>query len=148
MQKREVLQLIDEKLEQVEEAEKVNIWKGKISFGVHLHVYQHSPYLPLIIKKRKLIQRLILAETFLIPLIILTLSFGYADKADQSFWKAVVMVLVNALFLGGLFVYGLLRSLVRDTISAEKEVKKMMLHDLRQKVEALEVSDLAVHKTV
>ena len=148
MQKRQILQLIDEKLQQVEETEKVNIWQGKISFGVHLPLYQHSPYLQPFLKKKKVIQRLIIFETIFIPILVLTFSTGFTEKLEEAFWKTIIIVLVNALFVGFLFIYGALRSLVRDTISAQKEVKKMMLHDLRQKIEAMEeVSDRAVHTT-
>ncbi len=147
MQKEKVLQLIDEKLNQIEEAEKVNIWKGKLSFGVHQHVYKDSPYLPVILKKRKGINRRILIATFAIPVIVLLFEFSYGDWQEESIWKTVVKLLLSSLFTGGIFIYGMLLSLVNDTNSAQKEVKKLMLHDLRQKVEAIEVNEKEVQKT-
>ena len=147
MQKQEVLQLIDEKLQHLEETEKVNIWQGKISFGVHLPLYNNSPFLQAFLKKKKLIQRLIVFETFFLPFLVLTLSTGFWERLEAAFWKTIVVLLVNVFFLGLIFIYGSLRSLVRESISAQKEVKKMILHDLRQKVEALDVTDRVAQKT-
>lgn len=138
MQNQKVLQLIDEKLQQLEEAEKDNVWKTKISFGVHLEVYRQSPYFHAFIKKKKLVQRLLIFQTFALPILVLTLSFGFNSQPETGFWKTVGLILINAFFVGAIFIYGILRSLVRDTISTENEVKKMMLHDLRQKVAAME----------
>lgn len=147
MQKAQVLKLIDEKLKQLEEAEKASIWDGKLNFGVHLNVYKDSPYMPAFLKKRKGLNRLILVTAFLIP--VLVLSFSY-DWLEESFWKTIIKILLNALFIGGIFIYSILRSLVRDANNAQLEVKRLMLHDLRQQVEALEeVPDqLAPKKTV
>lgn len=146
MQKKSVLQLIDEKLKQLDETEKESIWKGKLNFGVHLNVYKDSPYLASVLKKRKFINRLIFFEAFAIP--ILVHSFGSSIWSEESIWKTIIKILLSALFVGGVFIYTILRSLVNDTNSAQNEVKRLMLHDLRQKVEMLEeVSDPAVQKT-
>ena len=136
MQKEKVLQLIDEKLQQIEEAEKATIWRGKLNYGVHQNVYKDSPYMPTFLKKRKSLNRLILFTAFAIPILVHTLSFG--DGPDESILKTIIKILLNALFVGGIFIYSFLRSLVRDTNSVQQEVKKMMLHDLRQKVEVME----------
>lgn len=135
MQKENVLQLIDEKLAQLEEAEKAGIWEGKINFGVHFNMYKDSLYMPAFLKKTKTVNRLLLFEAFAIPVLVFTLSFG--NWPEESIWKTVIKVLLNALFIGGIFIYGMLRSLVQEANSAQKEAKKLMLHDLRQKVESL-----------
>jgi hypothetical protein len=40
MLKEEVLKLIDEKLQQIEEAETKNMLNGNLNFGLHLHLYR------------------------------------------------------------------------------------------------------------
>ena len=135
MQKESVLQLIDEKLQQIEEAEKANFWNGKISYGVHQNVYKDSPYMPRFLKKRKGLNRAILIQAFLIP--VMVLSFSY-DWLEESLWKTIIKILLNALFIGGIFIYSFLRSMVQHANNAQLEVKRLMLHDLRQKVAAME----------
>jgi archaellum component FlaF (FlaF/FlaG flagellin family) len=66
---------------------------------------------------------------------------------EKAFGKTTLLILINALFIGGVFIYPILRSLVRDVNSAQNEVKRLMLHDLHQKVEAMdEVSGPVVQK--
>ena len=130
---------------QVEEAEKANLWKEKLNFGVHLNVYKDSPYMPSFLKKRKTISRLILFEAFAIPILVHT--FGSSEWSEESIWKTIIKILLSALVVGGIFIYTILRSLVNDTNSVQNDVKKMMLHDLRQQIEALETNETAVQKT-
>lgn len=148
MQKEKVLQLIDEKLAQVEEAEKASMWKGKLNFGVHLNVYKDSPYMPAFLKKRKGLNRRLLIGALVIPVIVLLFSMSYGSWPEESLLKTVVKLLLNALFTGGILIYGMLHSIVQGVNDAQQDVKKMMLRDLRQKVEALEeVSEKVVQKT-
>lgn len=138
MQKANVLQLIDEKLKQLEEAEKASLWKSKLSFGVHLNVYKDSPYMPAFLKKRKGLNRRLLIGALVIPVIVLLFSMSYGSWPEESLLKTVVKLVLNALFTGGILIYGMLHSIVQGANDAQQDVKKMMLRDLRQKVEALE----------
>lgn len=147
MQKAQVLQLIDEKLQQIEEAEKKNLLNGNLNFGVHMNVYKDSPIMPQFLKKRKVLLRLLLLECFLLPLFIKMSPSSTWDQLEANTLKTVVMILGTTVFNGLILFYFFLPSLVAQTNNTQKEVKKMILQDLRQKVEALEVSDLAVHKT-
>lgn len=148
MQKQTVLQLIDEKLAQIEEAETKNRLAGNLNFGVHLHLYQQSPYLKGFEKKRKQLRTFIWMETFFIAFLLVGLNSSLFDKIAENPFKAIVGLLVSSAVSGLFFVYWPLRSLVAYTNSTQKEVKKLMLHDLRQKVESLEeVSGPVVQKT-
>lgn len=148
MQKEKVLQLIDEKLAQIEEAEKKNAVKGNLNFGLHLHLYRQSPYLADFEKKRKRLRNFLWFETFFIPLMLVGISSDLWDKFFDSPFIVVAGVLVISAVSGLLFVYFPLYALIANANSVQKDVKKLMLHDLRQKVEALdEFSEKAVQKT-
>ena len=138
MQKNELLQLIDDKLAQLNEAEKATKWDDKLRYGVHLNLYRQSPFMEAFLKKRKNVQRQILFATFAIPILVFLWDSGFYEQWEQNPWKVVVMLLVNTLFSGLIIIYGLMRSVARTTNSAQSEVKKMMLFDLRQKVEQME----------
>ncbi len=133
-----MLHLIDDKLAQLEAAEKATKWSGKLSYGVHLDVYRQSPFWAAFLKKRKSVHQQIWFAAFAIPLIIYLWSSHFYEQLEQNIWKALVMLLVNTLFFGLIFIYGTLRSVARTTNSAQNEVKKMMLTDLRQKIEQME----------
>ncbi len=149
MQKDKVLQLIDEKLAQIEEAEKKNALKGNLNFGLHLHLYRQSPYLPAFEKKRKRLHNFLWLETFLIPFVLVGISSDLWEKFFDSPFIVVTGVFVLSAISGLFFVYLPLHALIANANSAQKEVKKMMLHDLRQKVEALdEANEKAEQKNV
>jgi len=149
MQKEKVLQLINEKLAQVEEAEKKNALTGNLNFGLHLHLYRQSPYLKDFEKKRQLLHRFILLETFFIPLMVIGIDSNTFDKIAESPFTAILGIIAIAAVAGFFFVYFPLRMLIAFSNSTQKEVKKMMLHDLRQQVETLDdVSEMAAQKNV
>lgn len=146
MQKGEVLKLIDEKLQQIEEAETKNRFTGNLNFGLHLHLYRQSPYLKEFEKKRKMLRDFIWIETFTIAFMLVGLNSDLFDKITENPFKAIVGMLVVSAVSGLFFVYFPLRFLIANANSTQKEVKKMMLHDLHQKIEALDtVTDRGVH---
>lgn len=148
MQKEKVLQLIDEKLAQIEEAEKKNALKGNLNFGLHLHLYRQSPYLAEFEKKRKRLVNFLWFETFLIPLMLVGISSDLWEKFFDNPILVIVGVLVLSAVSGLFFIYLPLHALIANANSVQKEVKRLMLHDLRQKVEALdEFTEKEVHKT-
>ena len=138
MQKNEVLQLIDEKLAQLQEAEKRNKWNERLSFGVHLQAYRQSPFMEAFLKKRKQLQREILLTSFGIPMMFYLLDSKFYDQLQENFLKAAVFLLVNTIFWGLVLRFAFIRAVALHTNNAQHEVKKMMLTDLRQKIEQLE----------
>jgi hypothetical protein len=147
MQKEHVLQLIDEKLAQIEEAETKNLLNGNLNFGLHVHLYRQSPYMKDFEKKRKQLRAFIWVDTFIIAFMLVGINSDLFDKISQNPFKAIVGIIVLSVVSGLLFVYYPLRSLVATANSTQKEVKKLMLYDLRQKVEALEANEMAAQKT-
>lgn len=148
MQKENVLQLIDEKLAQIEEAETKNKLNFNLNFGVHLHLYRQSPYLPPFLKKRKIVRRSILFNSFLLPLIMVLGQDHTWELFEANALKAVLQIFGTVVSTGLIFNYIILHTLVAYANSTQKDVKMLLLHDLRQKVEAMEeTSDRVVQKT-
>lgn len=53
MKKELVIEMIDEKMKQMEEASAKNILSGNLNFGLHLNLYKDSPYKEALLKKKK-----------------------------------------------------------------------------------------------
>lgn len=135
MHKNEVLRLIDEKLQQVEEAEKATKWNDKVIYGVHLQAYKQSPLLQPFLKKRKNLKTQMLLMSIMEPLMAYLLGFDFYGKLEQNPWIALIGLIGNAVFIGLVAYSTTMVSLVRDINKAQNDVKKMMLLDLREKIE-------------
>jgi hypothetical protein len=134
MDKERVIRIIDDKLKKIEEANTKNILKGSLNVGVHLDDYKDSTQLQTILKKRKRLNTLLWVETFSIPaLVIITFS----DVLDGSFIKGILLLLAGSLFAGLIFVYLPLHGLISFSNDMQKDVKKMMLEDLKNKIQEL-----------
>ena len=134
MDKESVIRIIDDKLKKIEEANIKNISKGSLNFGVHLDDYKNSPQLQAILKKRKRLITLLWVESFLIPATVIIIS---SDAFEGSLIKGIMLLLVGSLFAGLIFVYFPLHSLISYSNDMQKDVKKMMLEDLKNKIEEL-----------
>jgi Na+/melibiose symporter-like transporter len=86
-------------------------------------------------------------ETFFISFMLVGIQSNMFDKIAENPFKAIAGLLVVSAMSGLFIVYFPLRTLVASANSTQKEVKKLMLHDLRTKVQALEVSEKGVQKT-
>lgn len=125
-------------MQQIEETETKNVLYGNLNFGLHLHLYRQSPHLKDFEKKRKQLRTFIWLETFFISFMLIGLNSDLFDKIAENPFKAIAGLLILSAVSGLFFVYFPLRSLVASAKSTQKEVKKLMLHDLRQKVEVME----------
>ncbi len=134
MNKDAIIKIINEKIQQVEEANTKNILSGNLNIGVHLNLYKGSPYILPLLKKKKRLTTLLWVESFLIPATIIIIS---SDVFEGSVIKGIMLLLVGSLIAGLIFVYFPLYGLISYSNDMQKDVKKMMLEDLKNKIEGL-----------
>jgi hypothetical protein len=136
-EKEKVLQIIDEKLRQLEEADKKNTSRGNFNFGIHLNVYENAPRLPIVLKKKKRLKKMLWVQTFFVSFFMVGIYTDFLGKMDEHFLKALVSLVLMGAMGGLIFVYFPMRTMVVETNDLQAEVKKMILEDVKQQVEAL-----------
>jgi len=134
MKKELVIQMIDEKMKQMEEASSKNILTGNLNFGLHLNLYKESPFREALLKKKRNLNILLLVQTFTITAVMIII---FSNVFEGSFLKGITLFIVETILTGFIFVYYPLQGLIVYANDVQKEVKKIILEDLKNKINKL-----------